>query len=74
MIQVRNNYPSEPTPELDALIKAARKLPPMTPAERREQAISFVYGNLPEESQTTREQIAAAYDEMYGGEDAKAKG
>lgn len=56
-----------PRPELDALIEAARRRPPMTPAERRAQTISFAYGNLPEESKTTREEIARLYDEMHGG-------
>lgn len=34
--------PSPPRPELEALLKAARDLPPMTPAQLREQRISAV--------------------------------
>ena len=50
---------------LDELIALARNHI-MTPAERREQVISFVYGNLPVESRVTREEIEQMFDELYG--------
>lgn len=62
--------PSKPTPlrpELDALIEAARKLPPMTPAQLRAQRISFAYGNCSiENPNITREMVERIHDEMYG--------
>lgn len=37
--------PSEPTPELDRLLEEAKKLPPITEEELKEQAKSWVRGN-----------------------------
>ncbi|MEO0498434.1 MAG: hypothetical protein AAF141_13875 [Pseudomonadota bacterium] len=58
--------PIEPDPELDALLKKVKDLPPMTPAQKRLQRISFAYGNLPEESNRTKEDVARIHDETYG--------
>lgn len=62
--------PSKPTPErpeLDALIKAALAAPPMTPAQLREQRISFAYGNCAiENPNVTKEMVERIHDEMYG--------
>jgi hypothetical protein len=59
--------PIPPNPTLDALIEAARKLPPMTPAELRLQRISWAYGNCAiENPNITREMVEKAHDEMYG--------
>lgn len=59
--------PCQPTsPELLALLERAAKHV-MTPAERRAQTISWVYGNLAlEGSKVTREDVERHYDEMYG--------
>lgn len=38
--------PIETNPELAKLLEAAAKAPPMTPEQRREQKISFVYGQM----------------------------
>ena len=57
--------------ELNALVEAARKLPPMTPAQRREQAISFAYGNVNldrverGDPPIAREVFEAAYDRLH---------
>ncbi|NJK88110.1 MAG: hypothetical protein HC923_01095 [Myxococcales bacterium] len=54
------------SPELKALLDAARGHV-MTPAERREQAISFAYGNLAlHDPSVKREDIERAYNELYG--------
>lgn len=59
--------PAPPRPALDALIEAARKRPPMTPAEIREQRISFAYGNAAMENpRITREMVEAEHDRLYG--------
>jgi hypothetical protein len=56
-----------PRPKLDALIEAARKLPPMTPAQLRAQRISFAYGNTSfENPRITREMVERIHDEIYG--------
>ena len=61
-----------PTPEmaeqrerLAKLIERTRDYK-MTPAEIQEQKISFVVGQLPEESKVTREQVAAQIYEREG--------
>lgn len=57
--------------ELNALVEAARKLPPMTKAERRAQAISFAYGNVNldrverGDPPIAREVFEAAYDRLH---------
>ena len=57
-------------PELDALLERAKALPPMTPAERRAQAISFVYGQMMDcAPHVTREDVAKAFDDLHGGTD-----
>lgn len=53
------------TEELKRLIEQARNHV-MTNEEKIQQAISFVYGNLPEESKTTREQVERTVREQYG--------
>lgn len=59
--------PCPARPELDRLIEEARKLPPMTPAQLREQRISFTYGNCAiENPNITREMVERIHDEMYG--------
>ena len=54
---------------LDDLIDAARKqlaMHPMTPEERREQIISFAYGNVHlHNPAVTRRQVESAYDAMF---------
>ncbi|HEY4506640.1 MAG TPA: hypothetical protein VJH71_00515 [Candidatus Paceibacterota bacterium] len=51
---------------LEELIEIARKHK-MTPEERREQAISFAYGNLSLSSPNiTREMVEEAYEEIHG--------
>lgn len=63
--------PLPPRPELEALLKAARDLPPMTPAQLREQRISFAYGNCAiENPNVTREMVERIHDEMYGKPEA----
>jgi len=53
-------------PELARLLAAARELPPISPAEMREQTISFAYGNLALHNSTiTREMVEQAYDQMH---------
>lgn len=60
--------PCKPTsPELIRLLEEAAKRK-MTPAERREQAISFVYGQLMGcAPHITREQVARRLHEKWGG-------
>ena len=58
--------PSKPHPEMDALIAKAKAMPPMTPAELQAQRISFAFGNLPEGSTMTREDVAALDYAKYG--------
>lgn len=54
-------------PELEELLKKARELGPMTPAELREQRISFAYGNAAiENSRITREMVEEEHDKIYG--------
>jgi hypothetical protein len=57
--------PSMEHPELDALIEKAR-VHTMTPQEKWLQRVSFVYGNLPDDSTTTREQVEAIITTEYG--------
>lgn len=57
--------PLPPHPELEALLKATRDLPPMTPAQLRAQRVSFAYGNCDNPS-ITREMVERIHDEMYG--------
>jgi hypothetical protein len=59
--------PAPPRPELNALLERARQAPPMTWAQRREQRISFVYGQMMDcAPHITREDVEAAHDAMYG--------
>lgn len=52
--------------ELNRLIAAARACEPMTPAEVREQRISFAYGQLVDsQPDITRESVAIMHDEMF---------
>ena len=51
---------------LNDLIAQAKARPPMTPAELQAQRISFAFGNLPEGSKTSREEVAAADYAKYG--------
>jgi hypothetical protein len=51
--------------ELTRLLEEARNLPPMTSEQRREQAISFAFGNLMDCPNITREMVAEAYDELH---------
>lgn len=51
--------------ELEASLKAAAQRK-MTPAELREQRISWAYGNQPAGSKVTREQVQQLHDELYG--------
>jgi hypothetical protein len=54
-------------PELDRLLEAARRLPPMTPAQLRLQRISFAYGNTSfDNDRITKEMVEQIHDEMYG--------
>lgn len=52
---------------LEELLDVAKRLPPPTAAQRREQAISFAYGNLAASTnhRATREQVEAAYDRAH---------
>lgn len=60
-LQVENDVPT-----LDELVKWARQQPPPTEARKREQAISFAYGNLKLSGwQGTREDIEKAADELW---------
>lgn len=55
------------SPELAALLERAKDLPPMTPAQLREQRISWAYGNCAiENPNVTREMVERIHDEMYG--------
>lgn len=50
-----------------ALLEQAKSLPPMTPAQLREQRISWAYGNCAIENPTiTREMVERIHDEIYG--------
>jgi hypothetical protein len=56
----------KPNPTLTALLEAARNHE-MTPEERREQRISFVYGNLAiDDPSVTKEHVREADREMNG--------
>jgi len=60
--------------ELRRLLEEARALPlpPMTAAERREQRISFAYGNgAMHNPSITREDVERAHDEIYGKPEEK---
>jgi hypothetical protein len=60
-------HPFKARPDLDALLERARQLPPMTPAQSREQRISFAYGNgVTENPRITREMVERLHDETYG--------
>lgn len=51
---------------LDALLEIVRALPPPTPEERRQQAISFAYGNTKlSNPHVTREMVEAAFDRLH---------
>lgn len=69
MMDPRRHAPARP--RLEALLAKARTMPSMTPGERRAQCVSFVYGQLKfSRAALTREDVARAYDEMYGSLDA----
>lgn len=54
-------------PDLEALLRQAAARGAMTPAELREQLISFAYGNCSIENPSiTREMVERIHDEMYG--------
>ena len=54
-------------PELEALLEAAKKLPPMTAAQIREQRRSWVRGEmLLEHPEMTAEQVDRIMDEIEG--------
>lgn len=56
-------------PALEELIKWAKDCPPPTPEERREQTVSFVWGNLAiDEPTVTREEVELAYDNLHPSE------
>ena len=53
--------------ELVRLLEQAKTLPPMTPAQLRQQRISWAYGNVGiENTRVTREMAEKIHDEMYG--------
>ena len=49
----------------EELLEAVRLLPEMTAAEKREQAISFVWGNLNIEGNVPRHLVEEAYDRRH---------
>lgn len=51
--------------ELEVLLRRAAEFK-MTPAQIREQRISWAYGNMPHGSKVTREQVEKLHDELYG--------
>lgn len=54
-------------PKLEELLRRVKDMPPMTPAERREQRISWAYGNVAlSNPSVTREMVERIHDEMYG--------
>lgn len=55
--------PTTPTPTLDELLELARAHV-MTPEERREQRISFVWGMLPWDSKLTKDDVRRHLEEM----------
>lgn len=56
--------------DLAAALRRAANVP-ITPAMRREQAISFAYGNLSlHDPRVTREQVERMYEELHGGANA----
>jgi hypothetical protein len=66
-VMARLFKPAPERPELARLLEAMRKLPPMTPAQLREQRISFAFGNCSmENSRITREMVEAEHDRIYG--------
>lgn len=62
--------PSKPLktdPKLLDLLEATKHLPPMTPAQLREQRISWAYGNCAlDNSRITMKMVEEAHDAMYG--------
>lgn len=59
--------PIKTNPELLALLEATKNLPPMTPAQLREQRISWAYGNCAiDNPNVTREMVERLHDEIYG--------
>ncbi len=59
---------SKLSPREEALTKKLKESAskPMTKAEKREQRISWVYGNLPFRSKLSREDVARMIDEKEG--------
>lgn len=61
----RTLNPTQPHPELDALLARAKTLPPMTPAQFEAQRRSWVIGEMMlSNPDMTRERAAAIYDEV----------
>ena len=59
--------PCPTRPDLLATLKRAAAAPPMTPAERQEQRISFAYGNVSlSNPRITRDQVRAADHAIHG--------
>lgn len=59
--------PMKTDPYLLALLEATKHLPPMTPAQMREQRISWAYGNCAlDNPRITRKMVEDAHDKMYG--------
>ncbi len=59
--------------KLEKLIKkAVKEAGPMTPEQRRTQAISFVYGNCHMSNpNVTREMVEAAYDRLHPAQERR---
>lgn len=57
--------PAPDRPDLTRLLINAAKVK-MTPAQIREQRISFVFGQLMESPNVTREMVEAEHDRLYG--------
>ena len=59
-------------PVLKRLLAESRNRPPMTPAQLREQRISYAYGNCAiDNPRITREMVERIHDEIYGTEGFK---
>lgn len=60
--------PAPDRPELNELLRKAAQYK-MTPEERFEQRVSFVYGQLPFESKVTKEEVRENLRRYYNCED-----
>lgn len=59
--------PLKTDPYLLALLEATKHWPPMTPAQLREQRISWAYGNCAIENKSiTRKMVEEAHDKIFG--------